>query len=337
MRNRLLNFLLTSLIVAPVFSVSAANAAVTCSLTATPQPAHLTDTVTLTIAPVGTIQSAFINQTRVSAPVGTLTVTPTALGSYTAHGMVLSDLHEFFCDTTYQIVAEDPVTLVGDVTNALTGLPLPGVALALSGGMTATSDATGAFTFNNAPLGNYTLTASLTGFTTETASGTAVRGVNPPIHIVMNPVLPEGQLRIVLTWGESPSDLDTHLFTTWADGQKYHLFYQALSGLNTRLDVDDTSSYGPETTTILDKTAGRYSYAVNDYTHRNGHGAISSSEAVVKVYQGNNLINEFQPTNRGEEVSWHVFDAVISAAGVVRIIPVDAYSSTDLDGVDAFP
>lgn len=316
---------------------------VSCTLTATPQPAYVNENVTLTVTPSIPAQSGFINNQRVTMPGGALTLTSATPGLFSAHSMVLIDHLEYFCDTSYLISpAIEAATLVGDVVSAATGLPLPGVSLSLiPGGAATTSNAGGAFTFANVALGGFTVTAALSGYTTETYSNVAVPGQNPPIHIVMNPILPDGQLRVVLTWGAVPTDLDSHLFTTWATGQTFHIYYPNRTSTNTTLDVDDTSSFGPETVTVLDQTPGRYSYAVFDYTNgftgRGGNGQISIGDAVVKVYQGANLINEFHPTNTGGEIAWHVFDADISATGALTIIPRDNYSNTDLDAVATFP
>ena len=38
--------------------------------------------------------------------------------------------------------------------------------------------------------------------------------------------IPEGDLRIVLTWGEEPSDLDSHLIgPAVEEGTKFHTWY----------------------------------------------------------------------------------------------------------------
>lgn len=61
----------------------------------------------------------------------------------------------------------------------------------------------------------------------------------------------------ILTWGESPSDLDSHLLIYNGDNGylKAKVNYQNTTyyideEIAAQLDVDDTSSYGPETTTV---------------------------------------------------------------------------------------
>ena len=74
--------------------------------------------------------------------------------------------------------------------------------------------------------------------------------------------------------------------------------------------MDDTTSYGPETTTIyFESGRGTYSYYVHDYSNRNSSSntALANSEAVVKVYRGSRLIEEYRVPS-GIGTVWHVFD-----------------------------
>lgn len=99
-------------------------------------------------------------------------------------------------------------------------------------------------------------------------------------QFVISPKLEEGQIRIVLEWGEYPTDLDSHLEGRTGSGRNIHVSFMDKNYDEANLDVDDTSSYGPETVTILD-ISGEYEYYVHDFT---GSGNISTSGAVVKVY-----------------------------------------------------
>ena len=123
----------------------------------------------------------------------------------------------------------------------------------------------------------------------------------------------EGQFRVVLAWDENPRDLDTHLWLPPAS--PYHVAYYA-KGSQTQhpyaeLDIDDTSSFGPETLTIAQLQEGTYLYAVHLFA---GSGTIATSGAVVKVYEGANLIKTYPvPTglawdvDNGGNVWWNVF------------------------------
>lgn len=117
---------------------------------------------------------------------------------------------------------------------------------------------------------------------------------------------------IVLRWGETPSDLDSHLVANQSDGSSYHVYYSNKnpSPAYANLDVDDTSSYGPETVTITSfSSLYNIKYAVHDYTNRGSSSstALANSGATVDVYKGSQLLRSFSvPTNK-EGTEWDVF------------------------------
>lgn len=62
-------------------------------------------------------------------------------------------------------------TLAGAVTDATTGLPVPGATVSYAGA-SATTDISGAYTLAKAPLGTYPLTAAATGYSSQSQSVT---------------------------------------------------------------------------------------------------------------------------------------------------------------------
>ena len=77
------------------------------------------------------------------------------------------------------------------------------------------------------------------------------------------------EFRIVLTWGETPRDLDSHLVGLDDANSVFHIAYYNKVERDTdgnviaSLDVDDVSSYGPETVTIVNaRTDATYYYSV---------------------------------------------------------------------------
>jgi len=112
-------------------------------------------------------------------------------------------------------------------------------------------------------------------------------------------------LRVVLTWGATPSDLDSHMIFPGNN-----IFFANKRGTDAHLDVDDTDSYGPETITLEKKHFGEsYVYAVHDYTNSNNPGSsqLSSSQAKVFVYMGQSLVRTYYvPQNRSGNL-WTVF------------------------------
>lgn len=214
-----------------------------------------------------------------------------------------------------------PGSISGTLTNATTGQGVPGISLKLRSGYNNTSGAvvnstttlsSGSYTFSNVQPGNYTVEASGTGYNTTYFSVYCVGGTNSSNQNAT--ITPNGQnfqWRIVLTWGATPSDLDAHFTGPLSSGGRFHIYYanRTVSGVGF-LDVDDVTSYGPETITLLNQIAGVYRYSVHDYTNRNltSSFALSNSGAIVKVYKGNTLRATFPvPAGQGGTL-WKVFE-----------------------------
>jgi uncharacterized protein YfaP (DUF2135 family) len=67
-------------------------------------------------------------------------------------------------------------------------------------------------------------------------------------NCVLTPIIPDGQTRIVLTWGASPSDLDSHLAGPTSTGGRFHIYYNnknyTENGVNiANLDHDQSMSF----------------------------------------------------------------------------------------------
>jgi uncharacterized protein YfaP (DUF2135 family) len=113
-------------------------------------------------------------------------------------------------------------------------------------------------------------------------------------------------MRIVLNWGRSPKDLDSHL-----SYPNNHICYYHKEGTDANLDVDDTDSFGPETITI-DKRATnqKYIYAVHDFSDKdrsNSETLSDISNAKVFVYIGNTLIKSYDVPKHKKGTVWVVF------------------------------
>lgn len=112
-------------------------------------------------------------------------------------------------------------------------------------------------------------------------------------------------MRIVLNWGAEPRDLDSHLFYPGN-----HIYFNHKLGNDAMLDVDDTTSYGPETITINRKHDGmRYVYAVHDYSDMDqpNTSGLSQSGAKVFVYIGQTLIKTYYVPKNKRGNLWTVF------------------------------
>ena len=143
---------------------------------------------------------------------------------------------------------------------------------------------------------------------------------------VLTPVLSDDEYRIVLTWGESPADLDSHLVYYKDATQIMHVYYANKNGFIdgkeiAKLDYDDTSSYGPETVTIILNAGllegGLFSYYVHDFSNSayGDSSELSESNAVVRVYKGNELIQTYNVPQNKRGIKWDVF--AISKNGLI--------------------
>ncbi len=181
---------------------------------------------------------------------------------------------------------------------------------------TYTTGANGAYSIIDLPAGNYTviITDERSGITDSNRFSTAYFNIKIlPGKTISNqngsvfPVALSGELRIVLTWGSSPSDLDSHITGPSSNGSTFHVYYSNKTNSygNVMLDRDDTSAYGPETTTVGDPKDGVYHFRVHNFS--GGSSGIENSGATVKVYLGGKLVYTFYAPS-GSGVNWEVFE-----------------------------
>lgn len=130
---------------------------------------------------------------------------------------------------------------------------------------------------------------------------------------------------IALTWNEDPRDLDAHIWTPEIEGDSWHVYFGRKGFLRAApycsLDVDDVTSFGPEHITISRAYPGEYIYAVH---HWAGDSTISTSGAVVRIYNYGNLVRTLTVPNTpaGSNWWWHVFklNAVTGEITVLNVI-----------------
>lgn len=195
--------------------------------------------------------------------------------------------------------------------------------------------------------GVYTVEFSRTGYASTYSTAVALSGdvTTADASLVAYSLLGNGTFAtMVLTWGENPRDLDTFLtgpsstlgsrfklayyqkvFTTSGSYNNYPSDYNqsnpcASSTIIAAIDLDDVSSYGPETTTICQVEEGIYSYYVHHYS---GTENISTSPAQVVVTTAYGTEHTFTaPTGAaGHNDVWHVFD--LDSTG--NVTPVNTF------------
>ena len=146
--------------------------------------------------------------------------------------------------------------------------------------------------------------------------------------------LSQGAAIITLTWNENPRDLDTHFYGPIEnDVGEFEVYFETktveVAGILFDLDVDDTSSYGPEVLTIPDfPLEGTYRYVIDRYA---GSSTIKDSPARVVL----NLAGEiqvFSPDSASGDSNhdyWHVFNLEVDVNGDVSVQPVQQFSMNE--------
>ena len=243
--------------------------------------------------------------------------------SVTLHDVSVTAGGETVIPTVSLSVPSDiPGTAAGMIKDAMTGDPLSGVTLSFHEGIGASEGDRQAVKISNQnngqykvelPAGEYTMIVSKEGYKTASMTvhsrGEAVIGDQ---NCTITPKVPEGQIRIVLEWGRTPADLDSHLFNP---SQRIHVFFPADKKTAKRngrkvvnLDVDDRDGWGPETTTILEQMTGKYIFLIHNYTDRDSYNSrtMASSGAKVTVYIGDLAPQVFEVPNQAGIV-WEVF------------------------------
>jgi len=163
------------------------------------------------------------------------------------------------------------------------------------------------------PYGSYTIQISRSGYNAvefyECEHFSALTECSPTLD--PTGFVASGGMSVVLSWGLNPSDLDSHLFKLDANNvEQYHIYFGDKTNDLDSLDLDDVTSYGPETVRIQTvDPSSTYLYAVHHYA---GTGSITgSSSAQVKVSLDNASSRVFTPPT-GESSNlgsyWKVFE-----------------------------
>lgn len=281
-----------------------------------------------TLAAGATLEKSF-NLLRDATAATQLYVFP-ASGSYsvTACYSGLFGLDET-CSDALSVTITPGGTASGSVSNAATGAIISGATIKVLQDeetiATATSGSDGSYTTAELPTGTYTLQAQASGFLKATDEGVDVTAGSSTTHnFSLSPLLVAGQIRLVLTWGTTISDLDSHL---WLPTEKqYHVYYNRRGDDEicpfAELDVDDTSFEGPETITISDLQEGSYTYAI----YRFSSGDFTTSSAQVQVFDSTGLLETFTVPTTGSGAWWNVLTINGSTGAITE---VNTLSDTD--------
>ena len=278
------------------------------------------------------LSSALNGSFEIKLAEGKYTVVISAYGylTRTVHDIEITTGNTTYMSESAMLYPDSDPEMGGYVINTLTGDRVSGATIRFRTGhnqktgayvkesgndIVLTSDSSGKYYTDKLTAGYYTAEVKCDDFITAYVDVVAASGcTNQNLNIT--PTVAANQMRIVLTWGSSPSDLDSHLVGPTASGSgKFHTYFSAKTyssnGIKyADLDRDDTDSYGPEQTTVYVKSSGKYSYYIHDYSNRSSSNssAMAKSGAKVVVYMGDSIIATYYVPSNIDGTLWHVFD-----------------------------
>ncbi|HNT22998.1 MAG TPA: PKD domain-containing protein [Anaerolineales bacterium] len=252
-----------------------------------------------------------------TVPIGEQTLRASAGGYYDKEETILLDNNDFNLD--FDLVSTVQYgSVTGQVTSAVTGMGIGGASVCHAGGSPCTTtDGAGNYTLSGLLPGSQTLRASAEGYFSLDQTVIIVINQASSLNYILSPTLAQGEMRIVLTWGANPRDIDSHLWLP--PSHPYHIYFSNKGNCSASpyacLDIDDQYSYGPETITIKERFEGNYRYAVYKYA---GDGLITNSGAHVQVYDSTGLIANYYVPTSGTGDWWYVFD-LDGSTGVITV------------------
>jgi len=210
------------------------------------------------------------------------------------------------------LVVKGGALIEGLVKNAITGFGEEGVEVSLNG-LKVLSDSEG---FYSLYVPDFLNSYILNGIGDEFCPYSRVLNIPSDYssnvyehNFSISPIPDLGEIRIILTWGSNPADMDSHLITPEIDSVNYHISYSN-RGMSDNapfvvLDVDDVDGFGPETITIKKLENGIYSYYVHQYSD---YGSLKESRGSVQIFDSPNCTgNLINIPEQGEGRYWNVF------------------------------
>ena len=223
-----------------------------------------------------------------------------------------------------EVIPVPGVGVSGKVLNAVDRNPIANVLVTISG-QTGTTDTDGNYTILNVGTGNHDVAGASDSFCPFSAPFTIPDGYEDEFftyNFSMSPMLEGEQIRMVLNWGATPHDLDSHLLTPEIEGNTHHIYYVNRGSYTTapyaKLDTDDTNGYGPETITINQLFVGTYTYYIKNYS--GGGSGLKNSNAVIQIYSGVSCTaNIIEVPTDSNGIFWYVCD-IDGATGDITVV-----------------
>ncbi|GIS04178.1 MAG: hypothetical protein CM15mP106_6250 [Candidatus Neomarinimicrobiota bacterium] len=210
------------------------------------------------------------------------------------------------------LVVQGGALIEGTVKNAVTGLVEEDIKVSLNG-LEVLSDSEGFYSLYVPDfLNSYILNGTGDDFCPYIGTINIPSDYSSNVfehNFSISPAPELGEIRIILTWGSNPSDMDSHLITPEIDSFNFHISYSNRGSSESApfvvLDLDDVDGFGPETITIKKLEAGIYTYYVHQYSN---DGILKESKARVQIFDSPNCNGEaIDIIEEGEGRYWDAF------------------------------
>lgn len=197
-----------------------------------------------------------------------------------------------------------------------------------SGTSEARSDVNGTFTVAIKRGAIATITGSQAGTLLTNTVSSGPNSANSSLAQCLTLAPASNVVSIKLTWGQSPSDVDSNLIAP----NGAYVYFGSRGSLTSapfaNLDVDDTSSFGPEVVTINRLMVGTYRYGVNNYSETTNPG-LTNSPIRVELNTGGNLrIFTAPPGETSATTYLSLFNFTVDSRCNVVVTPINSWSTT---------
>lgn len=231
------------------------------------------------------------------------------------------------------LVVQGGALIEGIVKNAVTGLVEENIEVSLNG-LEVLSDKEGFFSLYVPDfLNSYILSGVGDDFCPYIGTINVPSDYSSNVfehNFSISPAPELGEIRIMLTWGSNPVDMDSHLITPEIDSLNFHISYSNRGNSESApfvvLDLDDVDGFGPETITIKKLEAGIYKYYIHQYSN---DGILKESKARVQIFDSPNCNGEaIDIIEEGEGRYWNVCEIngengdILEINQIVEIEPV---------------
>jgi uncharacterized protein YfaP (DUF2135 family) len=212
------------------------------------------------------------------------------------------------------------------------------------------SDSAGRFAVS-LPRGlKYKVDVAKKGYVTAHTSFHVKRKVQS-LHVPVTPEMPKGEMRVVLGWGKTPSDLDLHVLVPdkkkglddedmagRSDGEDrashHEISWQGTGRANVApyalLENDQTNGYGPETIHTYKSMKGVY-YIFVDCFSTPAYNIFQHSHAYVNIFSGAHQIfhGSISKAKGTPAKYWHALnlDCRKVVDGHCKVVPVNRFTS----------